>query len=86
MNCPKCGAEMREKTGRYGGFLGCSNWPRCNGSRDLESIDNLTLTKPTRRRASLRVIFPETIRPTFRQRQPRSYRLSIFRQDDAQAV
>ena len=61
MKCPKCGAEMREKTGRYGRFLGCSNWPRCNGARDLEPTDNSTPTKPTRRRAGLRVRWPETI-------------------------
>jgi len=49
MKCPKCGAEMREKSGRYGRFLGCSNWPRCNGARDLKPTDNSTPTKPTRR-------------------------------------
>ena len=37
MKCPKCGAEMREKSGRYGRFLGCPNWPRCNGARDYEA-------------------------------------------------
>ena len=40
MKCPKCGAEMREKTGRYGRFLGCPNWPRCKGTRDLKPADN----------------------------------------------
>ena len=86
MKCPKCGAEMREKSGRYGRFLGCSNWPRCNGARDLKPTDNSTPTKPKRRRAGLRVIFPETINHAFRQRQPRSYQLSIYRHDDAEAV
>ena len=86
MKCPKCGAEMREKSGRYGRFLGCSNWPRCNGARDMKPTDNSTPTKPTRRRAGLRVIFPETISHAFRQRQPRSYQLSIYRHNDAEAV
>ena len=86
MQCPKCGAEMREKSGRYGRFLGCPNWPRCNGARDLKPTDNSTPTKPKRGRAGLRVIFPETISHAFRQRQPRSYQLSIFRYDDAEAV
>jgi restriction system protein len=31
MRCPKCGSEMRERTGRYGPFLGCSNYPACHG-------------------------------------------------------
>ena len=86
MKCPKCGAEMHEKSGRYGRFLGCSNWPRCNGTRDLEPTDNSTPTKPTRRRAGLRVICTETIKHTFRQSQPPPYQLSIYRHDDAGAV
>ena len=86
VKCAKCGAQMREKVGRYGRFLGCSNWPRCNGSRDLEPRGNALPRKPTRRRAGLRVIFPETIRHPFRQRQPGPCQLSIYRHDDAQAV
>ncbi|MFH1218636.1 MAG: type I DNA topoisomerase [Candidatus Peregrinibacteria bacterium] len=33
--CPKCGADMNVKTGRFGPFLGCSNYPDCKG---IESI------------------------------------------------
>src|SRR6266849_1398169 len=29
--CPTCGSPMREKTGRFGPFLGCSNFPACRG-------------------------------------------------------
>jgi restriction system protein len=29
--CPRCGSRMRETTGRYGPFLGCSNFPACHG-------------------------------------------------------
>jgi restriction system protein len=29
--CPICGSAMREKTGRFGPFLGCSNFPACHG-------------------------------------------------------
>ena len=89
MKCPKCGAEMREKNGRYGRFLGCSNWPRCNGTRDLNPTDNSTPTKhtkPTKRTAGLRVIFPETINYGFRRRQLRPDKLSIYRHDDAEAT
>ena len=81
MKCPKCGAEMREKTGRYGRFLGCSNYPRCNGTRDLKPSDKSAASNPTKRRARFLVIFPETISHTFRQRQPRHHQLSICRHD-----
>ncbi|MBI4975581.1 type I DNA topoisomerase [Candidatus Peregrinibacteria bacterium] len=27
--CEKCGGDMEVKTGRYGPFLGCSNYPKC---------------------------------------------------------
>jgi ssDNA-binding Zn-finger/Zn-ribbon topoisomerase 1 len=86
MKCPKCGAEMREKSGRYGRFLGCPNYPRCNGTRDVKPTDISTPTKPSRRRAGLRVIFPETISHGFRRRQPRPSQLSIYRHDDAEAT
>jgi restriction system protein len=33
--CPSCGSRMRETTGRYGPFLGCSNFPACHGSLPL---------------------------------------------------
>jgi restriction system protein len=29
--CPTCGSPTREKTGRFGPFLGCSNFPACHG-------------------------------------------------------
>jgi hypothetical protein len=27
--CPRCGAGLVERHGQYGGFYGCSNYPRC---------------------------------------------------------
>jgi ssDNA-binding Zn-finger/Zn-ribbon topoisomerase 1 len=27
--CPRCGAELVSKTGKYGTFYGCSNYPKC---------------------------------------------------------
>jgi restriction system protein len=35
--CPSCGSQMREKTGRFGPFLGCSNFPTCHGWRPIPS-------------------------------------------------
>jgi restriction system protein len=29
--CPECGSALREATGRFGPFLGCSNFPSCHG-------------------------------------------------------
>lgn len=27
--CPKCGAKLVEREGKYGKFIGCSNFPKC---------------------------------------------------------
>lgn len=35
-SCPKCGnGYLLERNGPYGPFLGCSNWPECNCTRNL---------------------------------------------------
>lgn len=28
--CPKCGGQLIERNGKYGNFIGCSNYPKCN--------------------------------------------------------
>lgn len=33
--CDKCGAPMEVKTGRYGNFLGCSNYPECKNIQPI---------------------------------------------------
>ena len=33
--CDKCGGKMQVKTGRYGKFLGCSNYPSCTNTQPL---------------------------------------------------
>jgi HJR/Mrr/RecB family endonuclease len=35
--CPKCGSPMRGKSGRFGAFLGCSNFPACHGWLPIRS-------------------------------------------------
>lgn len=30
MICPKCEGQLIEKNGKYGKFIGCSNYPKCN--------------------------------------------------------
>ena len=27
--CPRCGAELKQRNGKYGLFWGCSNYPNC---------------------------------------------------------
>lgn len=33
--CPKCGSEMVKRKSMYGEFYGCSNFPRCRGTRKI---------------------------------------------------
>lgn len=34
--CPLCGSSMKLRTGRYGKFHGCSNYPYCRGTRQYK--------------------------------------------------
>ncbi len=34
--CPKCGSEMRIRNGKRGKFYGCSKYPYCTGSMDVD--------------------------------------------------
>ncbi|MFA9479687.1 type I DNA topoisomerase [Phycisphaerales bacterium AB-hyl4] len=34
--CPECGGEMTKRTGRFGAFLGCVNYPQCKGIVKLD--------------------------------------------------
>lgn len=34
--CPECGGQLLMRFGRYGTFVGCSNYPTCKYTRDLE--------------------------------------------------
>lgn len=35
--CDKCGSQMVKKNGRYGPFLACSNYPKCNNIKPLST-------------------------------------------------
>ncbi|NGX56477.1 MAG: DNA topoisomerase 1 [Candidatus Anoxychlamydiales bacterium] len=37
--CPKCKAKMNLRFGRYGAFLGCSNYPKCQGIVNIPKKD-----------------------------------------------
>lgn len=34
-DCPECGAKMMKRWGRNGWFLGCSQYPKCKGTRPM---------------------------------------------------
>jgi restriction system protein len=34
-NCPKCGGNLIERTGKYGKFYGCSNYPKCQYTENI---------------------------------------------------
>lgn len=33
--CPKCGGKLVERSGKYGRFIGCSNYPKCKYTNKL---------------------------------------------------
>ncbi len=43
--CSKCGSKMEIKQGRYGMFLGCSNYPKCKNTEKLEEKTDIDCPK-----------------------------------------
>lgn len=41
--CPKCGGVLKECNGKYGKFLGCSNYPNCKFVRKIDENQNVTV-------------------------------------------
>lgn len=37
--CPICGSEMKQRKGKFGPFYGCSKYPNCKGTRDINGKD-----------------------------------------------
>ena len=35
--CPKCGELLVEREGKYGKFIGCSNYPKCKYTKNKNS-------------------------------------------------
>ena len=33
--CPECGGVLKQRTGQYGAFLGCSNYPKCKHTKNI---------------------------------------------------
>ncbi len=36
--CPKCGAPLTVKVGRFGRFIACTNYPKCNYTKQYEEV------------------------------------------------
>lgn len=43
--CPYCGGEMRLKSGRYGKFWGCPNFPKCYFTCDSDISYDFVISK-----------------------------------------
>ncbi|MCM1367477.1 MAG: type I DNA topoisomerase [Roseburia sp.] len=43
--CDKCGAKMVVKTGRFGKFLACPNYPKCKNTKNLDENGNIAEPK-----------------------------------------
>ena len=37
--CPGCGSDLLKRHGRYGEFIGCSNFPKCKFTSSLEDLE-----------------------------------------------
>lgn len=48
-SCPKCGAPMRRRVGPNGVFAGCSKYPQCKGSRQVEQSTEQVIIPHKRR-------------------------------------
>lgn len=45
--CPKCDSDLLTRVGRYGKFIGCSNYPKCKFIESLEKPEDTGITCPT---------------------------------------
>ncbi len=43
--CEKCGAKMVIKTGKFGKFLACPNYPKCKNTKNLDENGNIAESK-----------------------------------------
>ena len=44
--CPECGGDLIIRRGRYGKFIGCSNYPKCRHIEPLEKPEDTGVTCP----------------------------------------
>ncbi|MCP4154958.1 MAG: DNA topoisomerase I, partial [bacterium] len=46
--CPLCGGELRKRKGKFGEFMGCSNYPGCKYTYNLDSTGKHEANKVTK--------------------------------------
>jgi hypothetical protein len=39
--CPECGGKLVERTGKYGDFVGCDNYPECKYTESLREREDV---------------------------------------------
>ena len=44
--CEKCGGKMMIRSGRYGRFLACANYPKCRNTKNLDADGNIVEPEP----------------------------------------
>lgn len=44
--CPICGKPMLKRSGRFGPFLGCQDYPKCKGTKNLDEVEGPEITCP----------------------------------------
>lgn len=59
--CPECGGDLVERSGKFGKFIACGNFPKCKFSRNTKTADSTqsTDTKPKRELKKLEVPCPK---------------------------
>ena len=45
VKCDKCGANMVVRTGRFGKFLACPNFPKCKNTKPIDEVEKKETTK-----------------------------------------
>ncbi|MBQ8882031.1 MAG: type I DNA topoisomerase, partial [Clostridia bacterium] len=53
--CEKCGAQMVVRSGRYGKFLACPNFPKCKNTKPIDDGNGENSPKPALRKSSLQL-------------------------------
>ncbi len=44
--CPICGKPMLKRVGRFGPFLGCPDYPKCKGTKNLDEVEGPEIVCP----------------------------------------
>jgi DNA topoisomerase-1 len=44
--CPICGKPMLKRVGRFGAFLGCPDYPKCKGTKNLDEVEGPEIVCP----------------------------------------